>query len=157
MPKVHHHVFKSITSGGISRALETPGKIVDPIAGKIIQVNHMIWDTGATNTCISPRVAQALNLTPISMTTVYTANGPAQVNVYLIEVLLSDRVKITELRVSEANLGPDTDVLVGMDIIGMGDFTVQNCGGHTEFSFCIPPFLNKYDMLEKADKINKRK
>lgn len=151
-----HHVFKVVFNGGVSRVLKTPGIIINSITNSAIRAEHMIWDTGATNTCISPEIANKLGLTPIGMTTAYTANGPNQVNIYLVDVKISDQVGIKNVRVSEANLGPNTDVLIGMDIIGIGDFTVQNCGGNTEFSFCIPPFETKYDMIEKAEKVNKR-
>jgi hypothetical protein len=30
------------------------------------------------------------------------------------------------------------DVLIGMDILGLGDFTVTHYGGKTTFSFCCP-------------------
>jgi hypothetical protein len=30
------------------------------------------------------------------------------------------------------------DALIGMDILGLGDFTVTHHGGNTTFSFCCP-------------------
>lgn len=47
-------------------------------------------------------------------------------------------------------------MLIGMDVIVLGDFTVQNYNGKTHYSFSLPPFDNKYDMLEKANQINKK-
>ena len=35
-----------------------------------------VWDTGSNNSVIDAGVARKLGLTPISMTTVLTANGP---------------------------------------------------------------------------------
>lgn len=151
-----HFVFTFSFQDGVARALQTPGVFHDPITKKSIHVEHMIWDTGATNTCITPRVAQLLGLTPIGMTRVHTAAGEAEVNQYLVQVELKNGVTFQPIRVSEANLGPGADALIGMDIIASGDFIVQNCGGKTEFSFCIPPFDNKYNMIEKANIINAR-
>lgn len=32
----------------------------------------------------------------------------------------------------------DCDVIIGMDILGMGDFAVTHQNGNTTFSFCLP-------------------
>jgi hypothetical protein len=53
------------------------------------------------------------------------------------------------LNVSEGDLGPDTDFLVGIDIIAEGDFVVQNRNGKSEFSFCVPPCVTSCAALEK--------
>jgi hypothetical protein len=49
----------------------------------------------------------------------------------------------------------EIDLLIGMDIILLGDFSISNCGGKTLFSFAIPPFENKTDLYEKALAVNK--
>jgi hypothetical protein len=48
------------------------------------------------------------------------------------------------------NLVKDVDLLIGMDIILLGDFSISNGDGKTLFSFAIPPFENKTDYYEKA-------
>jgi predicted aspartyl protease len=84
-----------------------------------------IWDTGATNTVITSKVAVDLGLKPISRTQVKTASGTADCNVYLVDMVLPSRIGIQNVRVTEGILA-DFDVLIGMDIIGLGDFAVTS-------------------------------
>jgi hypothetical protein len=43
---------------------------------------------------------------------------------------------------------PGTDVLIGMDIISMGDFAITNARGKTIFSFVIPSLNKKISFIE---------
>jgi hypothetical protein len=45
-------------------------------------------------------------------------------------------------------------MLIGMDIIMMGDFVISNGGGTTLFSFAIPPLPQKIDLVDEADAEN---
>jgi hypothetical protein len=49
----------------------------------------------------------------------------------------------------------DEELLIGMDIIGMGDFAVCNTEEKTSFSFAVPPFPDRINFAEKADKLNR--
>jgi len=42
------------------------------------------------------------------------------------------------VQASQMILGPGIDALIGMDILGMGDFSVTHHNGNTTFSFCCP-------------------
>lgn len=98
-----------------------------------------IWDTGATGTVVTKQVADELGLKPIGITEVYHAQGKGLTNEYLVNVALLNGVVIPGVRVTEGILA-GCDVLIGMDIIAMGDFAVTNANsnGGTTFSFCIP-------------------
>ena len=99
-----------------------------------------IWDTGATNCAITAELVQELNLKPISMVEVSGVHGKQWANVYLIHVLLENRVRI-KVRASEcSNLLGDKAIgmLIGMDVISIGDFAISNCMGRTLMSFRIP-------------------
>jgi predicted aspartyl protease len=97
-----------------------------------------IWDTGATASAISQRVVDALGLTLERFTQVWTAGGMLQkVPVYYVDIRLPNRVIFRSVRVTRAIL--DTcDLLIGMDIIGAGDFAVTNLDGKTTFSYRHP-------------------
>jgi hypothetical protein len=82
-----------------------------------------IWDTGATGTVISQKTASQKDV----LTTVYFAS-----------IILPNRIVIPQLRVIRGSIAGDADVLIGMDIINLGDFSVTNCEGKTVFSFRIP-------------------
>lgn len=98
-----------------------------------------IWDTGATNTVITKNVVDKLKLKPIGRTQVKTASGTHDCNVYLVDVMLPNRIGIRPVRVTEGILA-DMDVLIGMDIIGIGDFAVSSDPktNSTVVSFRIP-------------------
>ena len=95
------------------------------------------WDTGAMVTVISSEVVRDLCLVPTGKTIMYHANGEACVNTYSVNILLPNNVVFSTLRVTEGKLN-GTDVLIGMDIISMGDFSVTSSGNKTVLSFQYP-------------------
>ena len=105
---------------------------------KSFKAFNAIWDTGATNTVISQRVIKECKLEPISMVKVYTAGGTKLSAVFLVNIMLPQRVGISYLKVTEGDLPTNTDVLIGMDIITQGDFVITNKNWRTTFSFRIP-------------------
>ena len=101
----------------------TIDKKINPNYVKIKDNYTAIWDTGATNTVISEKLAQKLNLTPIGKANVSTAGGIIEVNKYVLGLKLPNNLQ---------------DFLIGMDIINLGDFSVTNLNGKTTFSFRYP-------------------
>jgi hypothetical protein len=91
-------------------------------------------------------VVDACNLRPIGVIKTFTANGERLSEVYLVRLALPNRLNVNPLRVTHGELGPDTDVLIGMDIISHGDFAVTNHGGQTTFSFRYPS-MQRIDFL----------
>jgi len=97
-----------------------------------------LWDTGATNCVISQNVVDACGLSPISYTTVYHADGESEAEVYLVAILLPEAgAGFPFIRATKGNLS-GMDVLIGMDIIGGGDFAVSNANGKTVFTYRNP-------------------
>jgi len=103
---------------------------------KSIQYNAL-WDTGATNTVITKKVATELNLTPRGKITSFHADGQTDVETYYINIMLPNNVGFQYLRVSEGKL-KDFDVLIGMDIIAMGEFTLRHENLKHVFEFKLP-------------------
>ena len=97
-----------------------------------------LWDTGATNSVITKKVADELGLQIVSYATVNHAGGKSSdVPVYRVNIELPNNVGFVAIPVSEGILA-GADVLIGMDIINQGDFAVSNFNGHTTFSFRVP-------------------
>lgn len=101
-----------------------------------------IWDTGASSTCVSPSVVTQLGIAATGVRECKGASGPYRAHTYLVSALLKlpgadGGVWVPELCVSEAALDA-FDVLIGMDIIALGDFAVTNHGGKTTLTFRIP-------------------
>lgn len=107
-----------------------------------------IWDTGATNTVISQRIAQDCGLKPISMAKVNTANGERLSPVYLVSMFLPNHVYFPQLRATEGTI-VGGDVLIGMDIITRGDFAITNSDGRTTFSYRWPS-TSKIDFVAQT-------
>ena len=97
-----------------------------------------IWDTGATHSVISQNVVDKCGLIAVGLTDVHHAQGKTErVPWFLVNIRLPNRVGIPGLPVILGDF-PGGDVLVGMDIIGQGDFAVTSPGGRTKFSYRIP-------------------
>lgn len=99
-----------------------------------------IWDTGATNTVITSKVVKELNLVATGKTNATGVNTTSRVDTYLINLRLPNDVGIQSVRVAELPI-QGGDVLIGMDIIRLGDFAISNVG-KTQFAFSIPSTQN---------------
>ena len=107
--------------------------------GEDMYTNKALWDTGATQSCISHAVVSRLGLIPFSQTMMCGASGMKVCNVYLVDVVLRNNVTVKDIHVIEAELdNQNIDMLIGMDIIGLGDFAVTNVNGITKFTFRLP-------------------
>jgi hypothetical protein len=95
-----------------------------------------VWDTGATGSVISQRVVDECGLQPIGMVEVHTVLRTDMSYVYLISILLPNKVGFPQLRVTQGKIR-DADVLIGMDLIGRGDLAITN-DGRTVLSFRCP-------------------
>ncbi len=115
-----------------------------------------IWDTGATNTSISQHLAKQLSLKPISKTEVISAGTKYISNIYKIDILLPTDVTVKDVRVTEALSIAESQILIGMDIITLGDFSITNCGGKTCCSFRIPPDMKHIDYVKDWKKSQER-
>ena len=95
-----------------------------------------LWDTGAWSSVITQKVVTALGLSPIDHVRACGVNGWYDAPVYIVDVTLPNKIKISNLLVS---LGTMTaaDMLIGMDVISMGDFKLIN-DGKTSFSIRTP-------------------
>ncbi len=98
-----------------------------------------LWDTGASNCVITQKTASDLGLQPISMVPVNHAGGQTVENVYLVNIYLPNNIILPNLRVTECR---DTSghfgLIIGMDVITLGDFSISNFNGKTTFSFRMP-------------------
>ncbi|WP_428045652.1 SEC-C metal-binding domain-containing protein [Candidatus Avelusimicrobium fimicolum] len=98
---------------------------------------NAIWDTGATSSLITPKIANALQLLPFQKAKVSTPSGSHDADVYLVTLYLPNKVIVPNIKVL-SGVPANCDMLIGMDVIGLGDFAVSNYGGKTTFSFRVP-------------------
>jgi len=134
----------------------------DPSTGQpepIKRPYNAVWDTGATSTVINPKIAQELNLQPSGREEVHTVGAGAQsdvheANTYLVNIYLPNNVAIVGVRVSEGGIA-GADVLLGMDVIAHGDFTITNYNGQTWWTFRIPS-NEPVDFVEEINEYKKK-
>jgi hypothetical protein len=97
-----------------------------------------LWDTGAQSSTISSVLAVKLGLPAIGQRVMNGAGGSYIAKEYLAGLLLPNRILINSISLYDFVGAPHFDMLIGMDIITMGDFLVSSHSGITHFSFQIP-------------------
>lgn len=101
------------------------------------EIESTVWDTGATNTIISPSVVQALCLIPFDKTQIEGVGGVVNSYVYKIDLYIDKVLQFKNIEVLSGDIG-DYDLIIGMDIITLGDFVISNKEKKTWFSFRYP-------------------
>ncbi len=102
-----------------------------------------LWDTGATASVITEAYAKQLQLEPVTQCKTYHAQGQSIVNVYLIDLLLPNNILVHGVRVTEGRLN-GFGMLLGVDIMSLGDLALTHRNNRTVFTFQIPS-THEYD------------
>ena len=149
---MQHHAFTTRYNGRV-RVLFNEVNVCLPVTPEEAQTQRVefkkyiaIWDTGATHSAITKRVVDDLGLQPTGVRETRHAGGKSANNTYLVNITLPNKVMVPYVRVTEVQLIPDDNtaddnqpqLLIGMDLIGLGDFAVTNANGKTTFSFRVP-------------------
>jgi hypothetical protein len=154
MDNIPYHAF-SIQLSQIAARL--PSKVI--IAGDTgAPFNaRAIWDTGAMRSVITPEVVKSLNQPYVDFITVTGVNNVSRAPVVVVSVILPNSIRITGLKAVVCDMRQGIDMLIGMDIISMGDLAISNGGDKTFFSFAIPPFPGRIDFVDKVEELNRKK
>lgn len=99
-----------------------------------------IWDTGCAITTVKTSILEELELEARDCIDVNTVMGTAKFPVYYVDLLLPGGIALRSIKVIAGNQNA-CDVLIGMDIISLGDFAITNLSGNTTFSFQLPSEL----------------
>jgi len=152
-------VDKLITKGLVSMAVN-PSGITPDEASQSAKEYICIWDTGSTNSVISRKVVDQCSLKPTGMTQIRSATETRLCETFLISIFLPNKVAIPSIRVAGVDGLSDCDILIGMDIIRLGDFAVTHYDNKTTFSYCHPSlrqidFVNEKSVPEHSTKISR--
>ena len=111
-----------------------PGALSPSVAPADREAPHTAYnaliDTGATGCGLSSELARKIGALPVGKTDVFTANGVALVNLYLVDirVLMEEDdavVTFTEVHATEfPDDGSNVPVILGMDLICQGSLHV---------------------------------
>ena len=118
-----------------------------------------VWDTGATSTVISKKVVEDLGLIPSGRVTLHGVGSgdtahEIEAPTYLINLILPNKVIVQGVVVAEASVS-GCDVLLGMDVIGIGDFAISNHTDGTTWSFRAPS-CGEIDFLPQTNRHNEQ-
>ena len=175
---MQHHAFTSRYNSR-TRVVFTKVDVCLPVTPEEAQAQKVefreyiaIWDTGATHSAITKKVADDLDLKPTGIAEVRYGSGKASTNTYLVNLSLPNKVMVGQVRVTEVQLVPDPNIpedkqpqlLIGMDIISLGDFAVTNANNKTTFSFRVPsveeidfiPDTQENNVLESGNRHERR-
>lgn len=142
-----HRVNTLITKITISAPFDPAKGQAQPAKGGVYAG---IWDTGAMRSVITQKVVDDGNLQPVGITNVYTAGGMRQSPIYLVSVCLPNNVWFNEVTTTLGEIVDNVDVLIGMDIIGMGDFAITHFDDKTTFTFRCPS-TGHLDFVQQID------
>lgn len=149
------HLAFTLQHEGFCNEIRTPVTITD-IYSNTSAIFSAVWDTGAMRTAISQKVVDTIQCIATDQTTMIgVGSKPKTVNVYDVHLTLPNQVTINKLSVLSASELGGCDVLIGMDIIVLGDFAITNCDKKTVMTFSIPSH-KKLCFVERAQKLNKR-
>lgn len=125
-----------------------PTNLTHGEAVKRVKITRSLWDTGASVTLISARVAKVLGLSSIGKSGVSGYNQGIDVkDTFLVHIGLPTGDIVTNIMAMEFD-ADEYDVVLGMDIICNGDFAITNQDDKTTFSFRIPS-QQEIDFSEK--------
>jgi hypothetical protein len=154
MDNMPHHAFSMRLSQIANRI---PSEVIlmgddgTPFNGRAV------WDTGAMKSVVTPKVAEALHQSHVDFVTVTGINNVSKVPVIVLSVILPNRIKIANLKTAVCDMRQGIDMLIGMDIIGMGDFFICNADNKTLFSYAVPPLPDKIDLVDRAEAANRKR
>jgi hypothetical protein len=148
--RLNYRTASLITKVGVSIPINSSEPI--PINHPAILNSEALWDTGATNSVITSSTARKLIIQPMGITRIIHGRGTSLANLYLLNIYLQNDIVIQNIRVTEA---PDTignfGVIIGMDIIKLGDLAITNYKNQTTFTFRMPS-VEEIDFTKNSDR-----
>jgi hypothetical protein len=109
-----------------------------------------LWDTGASHSLITPELSKKLGLVPVDTAHVTGVNSTGTASIALITIELPNGITLSQKRVAVCTLTKDIDVLIGLDILLMGDLSICNADNNALFSFVMPSLPSKINLAELA-------
>lgn len=149
----------TVKSQGLARRLLTKVTVVQvydpsnpPSTVPLGVQTTALWDTGASRSAIAPGLVAACGLTAVGTQMVNHAGGQTRRPTHLVNIELPNRVGVAGLLVTEFDAPPDFQVLIGMDIINLGDLAISNVNNNTWVSFRMPS-IESVDFVAEHNRI----
>ena len=94
---------------------------------------------------ITPETREKLKSKTVNRIKIVAIHTTQEVDVVLITIELPNRVIKKTIKAAVCNIAANAGMIIGMDIISLGDFALSNGNDQTLFSFAVPPFKDKID------------
>jgi len=124
-------------------ALITEIELINPIDSQLRCKAFALWDTGSSVCLITKKIADKLNLiSRFTREANFIGEKTIDLDSYLINLILPNNINVPNLEILNwpNPRREGIDILIGMDIISQGDFTISNFEGKTKFGFRFPSF-----------------
>lgn len=124
-----------IKYGDIMPYVETPAVVI--ANGKKVNTTA-VWDTGSTHTVITPYVANELGVSLYGGVKAHTLGGYTTHKYCMVSLELGGHIRVTgDILCTSSPLSADGRIglVIGMDIISLGDFCIKNRSGKTIMTF----------------------
>ena len=113
-------------------------EVVNPETGDSLKCKAF-WDTGATGSCISARAARKLGLVAFSKVQLRGVDSALRKNLYMTKINIGPYTFNFQRLAEYEDVHADTDLCIGMDIIGSGDFSLTRKHGKIVLKYQLPP------------------
>lgn len=151
--KANGRLHQIITDVAVCAAFD-PQSPPSPLP-QIIQTKAL-WDTGASKSVLSEALVKALSLISVGKREVHHGDGVSEKAAYMVNLTLPNKVGVAGIEATEFPASHNHfSVLIGMDVIGLGDFTVTNVEGRTCMSFRMPS-CEAVDYVVEANRLTRR-
>ncbi len=108
------------------------------VNGKTLSTDRAIWDTGATITAFSNKIAEFLGASASESGVSISASNKGESNIYHATIELPGGIVFKDVEIWGMSLSDyAADVIIGMDIISQGKLVVEIQNGIPTFSFTI--------------------
>jgi hypothetical protein len=124
----------------IQKRIITPVNIFNTLINKPkSSIEKALWDTGATISAITPKLVKELNFIPAGTMAISGITGSLDVEFVLTTIQLPAGILRKNIKMAVCDFSQDINIILGMDIITLGDFELLHGSNKTIFSFSSPP------------------
>jgi hypothetical protein len=122
------------------------------VEAEVVSASALI-DTGSSNSSISHELINALKLHAVSKHSADTASGKHLLGAYLIDILVDNKIMFSNLMALEFTRNDqEFDIIIGMDILTLGDLAITNHNYQTVMSFRAPSDIKHIIFVSEDNK-----
>jgi hypothetical protein len=134
-PESLYYKFSSI-----QKRIITPVNIYNVLIDKPkYSTENALWDTGATISAITPKLVRELSFIPAGTIAISGITGALDVKFVLAAIQFPDGILRKNIKMAVCDFSQEINIILGMDIITLGDFQLLHGNNSTVFSFTSPP------------------